>query len=114
MREARYQTIRSLVGELGTAARHPSEVSGLTLSKDRNGATRAVRAAKVERPVSVQFTDVEGGTRGRAKRAESGPPALALERGSSVTIREDANTVRLRNLMTDIGVTTGSTAGATI
>src|SRR5215467_4296741 len=47
-----------------------------------------------------------------ARRFQTSGPRL--ERGSSVTIREDANTVRLRNLMTDIGVTSGSTAGATI
>jgi len=35
------------------------------------GATRAVRAAQVERPMSVQLSDVWGGTQGRAKRADS-------------------------------------------
>jgi hypothetical protein len=40
-------------------------------AQDRFGATRAVRAAKVERPVSVQLRAVRGGTRGRAKRVES-------------------------------------------
>jgi len=37
------------------------------------GATTAVRAAKGERPVSVQSSDVRGGTRGRAKRADCEP-----------------------------------------
>src|SRR5262249_16025624 len=53
----------------------------------RNRATRAVRAAKVERPVSVQLSDVRGDTRGRAKRAVSGHRVAVIEPPSSTRIR---------------------------
>src|SRR5215469_14194347 len=48
-------------GKSGTAARHPSEASELTLGKDRNGASRAAPAAKPEGPLWVQRGDLRRG-----------------------------------------------------
>ena len=101
---AQMQPISETIGAIGSVAARPGFVASLTAPAQARRrrcsmyllrAKRAIRAAKVKRPVSVQLRELRREARQRARRAETGHPRGRLEPpGSTLSRLPDCQTAR--------------------